>query len=135
MPSGGGGARLCRTVWRSVLQNNRHLTYAASPDRGEHRQAAGAIAEAITITDDGRRDGAHPCTRLSCFARAVRLRAAELRYPLSTTRTPPNGASDDKYGTMRRSGLMEVVVPPGTPIAKKINSAVNELAARLIPAA
>src|SRR6516165_12398020 len=45
----GDGARLCRTVWRSVLQNNRHLTYAASDDegaadRGEYRQAAGAVA-------------------------------------------------------------------------------------------
>ena len=34
-------------VWRSVLQNNRHLTYATShdegqADRGEYRQAAGA---------------------------------------------------------------------------------------------
>ena len=25
----GNGALLCRTVWRSVLQDNRHLTYAA----------------------------------------------------------------------------------------------------------
>jgi hypothetical protein len=30
----GDSARFCRTVWRSVLQNNRHLTYAASHDEG-----------------------------------------------------------------------------------------------------
>src|SRR5262249_28485110 len=29
----GDGARLCRTVWRSILQNNRHLTYATSQRR------------------------------------------------------------------------------------------------------
>jgi hypothetical protein len=30
----GDGARLCRTVWRSILQNNRHLTYAGSHNEG-----------------------------------------------------------------------------------------------------
>jgi hypothetical protein len=30
----GDGARLCRTVWRSILQNYRHLTCAASYDEG-----------------------------------------------------------------------------------------------------
>jgi len=34
----GDGARLCRTVWRSVLQNNRHLT-AASHDEGAANSA------------------------------------------------------------------------------------------------
>jgi len=48
----GDGARLCRTVWRSVLQNNRHLTYAASHDEGqtdcdEYREAAGAGTQGI----------------------------------------------------------------------------------------
>src|SRR5215472_12001407 len=43
----GYSAVLCRTVWRSVLQNNWHLTYAAShdegaADRGEHREVAEA---------------------------------------------------------------------------------------------
>jgi hypothetical protein len=36
----GDGARLCRTVWRRVLQNNRHLTYAASHDDKARRIAA-----------------------------------------------------------------------------------------------
>jgi hypothetical protein len=34
----GDSARLCRTVWRSVLQNNRHLT-AASHDEGAANSA------------------------------------------------------------------------------------------------
>jgi hypothetical protein len=39
----GDGARLCRTVWRSVLQNNRYLTYAALTMKA--RRIAANIAE------------------------------------------------------------------------------------------
>jgi hypothetical protein len=48
----GDGARLCRTGWRSVLQNDWHLTYAASHDEeaANSTKVAGTVGPLIRAT-------------------------------------------------------------------------------------